>query len=192
MSHTVTLSDQAFAMLQGFAKPFVDTPESVIVALAEQELKRRSTPPSHKLPAVGKDQAEPRLDPDRPESLTHAKLLSARFNGRDMHRPNWNGLLDHVHIVARERLGSFEAVQRISGAHLRPGRYEKDGFHYLVDADLSIQGVDSNFAWTHSLGIARHLGIALRVKFEWRHKHGAARPGQVAILEWSPANLAVA
>lgn len=191
MPHTVTLSDSTFAKLQGLARPFIDTPESVIITLADEELKRRKMELSHR-PALAPDEAELRLDPDRHESLTHAKLLAANFDGKDIHRPKWNGLLDHVHIVARQRLGSFEAVQKISGAHIRPGKYEEDGFHYLADADLSIQGVDSNLAWSHSLGIARHLRCAVRVKFEWRHKDGVARPGQVAVLAWSPLNLAVA
>lgn len=192
MPHTVTLSDPTFAMLQALARPFVDTPESVIAGLADEELKRRAATPSRNAPGLLTDDAALKLDPDRHESLTHAKLLSASFDGKDLHRPKWNGLLDHLHIVARQRLGSFEALQKISGAHLRPGRYEDDGFHYLADADLSIQGVDSNLAWSHSLGIARHLRTPLRVRFEWRHKEGAARPGQVAILEWSPPSLAVA
>lgn len=192
MPHTVTLSDPTFAMLQTLAKPFVDTPESVIATLADEEIKRRATGASRKATGPAVDDSSLRLDPDRHESLTHAKLLAASFDGRDIHRPKWNGLLDHVHIVARQRLGSFEAVQKISGAHLRPGRYEEDGFHYLADADMSIQGVDSNLAWSHSLGIARHLRTTLRVRFEWRHKDGAARPGQVAILEWAPASLAIA
>ncbi len=192
MPHNVTLSDPTFAMLQALARPFVDTPESVIADLADEELKRRATTPSRKPQGLATEDTAIRLDADRHESLTHAKLLSARFDGMDLHRPKWNGLLDHVHVVARQRLGSFEALQKISGAHLRPGRYEEDGFHYLADADLSIQGVDSNLAWSHSLGIARHLRVPLRVRFEWRHKDGAARPGQAAILEWSPPSLAVA
>ena len=193
MPHTITLSDATFTMLETLAKPFVDTPESVIAALAEQEISNRAagSPHYHAL-APGGDDGIQRLDPDRHVSLTHAKLLSASFDGTDIHRPKWNSLLDHVHIFARQRVGSYDALEKISGAHIRSGRYDEDGFHYLVDADLSIQGVDSNLAWTHALGIARHLKVPIRVKFEWRRKDGAARPGKVAILEWSPSNLAVA
>ncbi len=192
MPHTITLSDPTFALLQTLAKPFVDTPESVIASLAEDEVKRRAAGESLKPASIVLEDGVPRLDPDRHESLTHAKLLSASFDGKDLHRPKWNGLLDHVHVVARQRLGSFEALQKISSAHIRLGRYEEDGFHYLADADLSIQGVDSNQAWSHALGLARHLRTSIRVKFEWRHKVGAARPGQAALLEWSPPTLAVA
>ena len=192
MPHAIDLSDAAFAMLQSLAKPFVDTPESVIVFLAEEEIKRRETGPSRKELGLSVNDGSLRLDPDQHESLTHAKLLTASFDGKDLHRPKWNGLLDHVHVIARQRLGSFEALQRVSSAHIRPGRYEQDGFHYLADADLSIQGVDSNQAWSHALGLARHLRASIRVRFEWRHKDGAARPGEAAVLEWSSPSLAVA
>lgn len=191
MSQAITLSDETFAMLQALATPFVDTPETVIARLATEEIARRAGGSNAKH-AAGQGDAAIRLNPDRHDSLTHAKLLSASFDGKELHRPKWNSLLDHVHVVARQRLGSFDALQRISSAHLRPGRYEEEGFHYLPDADLSIQGVDSNFAWAHSLGIARHLRMPIRVRFEWRHKEGAARPGQAAILEWSPPSLSVA
>ena len=186
MPHSITLSDEAFAKLQKLARPLVDTPESVISALADDALKRRGAPDSRA------DQQVPRLDPDKHDRLTHARLIAASVDGRALHRPKWNNLLDDLHLLARKRLGSFEAVRRVTGAHIREGKYEENGFHYLPDADLSIQGVDSNLAWEHSLGLARHLRIPIHVRFEWRAKDGAARPGQMAVLEWSPPSLAIA
>lgn len=73
-----------------------------------------------------------------------------------------------------------------STANLREGKYEESGYRYLQDADLSIQGVDSNLAWDHSLRVARAIEIPIDVRFEWRNKEAAARPGEEAILEWAP------
>lgn len=190
MPHNVNLSDETFAKLQKLARPFVDTPESVIAALADDELGRRATAGSSD-PATGEDRGV-RLDPDKHESLTHARLLSATVDGRALHRPKWNNLLGHLHILAYQRLESFDAVRHASGANIRQGRYEENGFHYLPDIDISVQGVDANIAWDHSLGLARHLRVAIEVRFEWRSKEGAARPGQKGILAWSPQSLAVA
>ncbi len=190
MPHNANLSDATFTKLQKIARPFVDTLESVIAALADDELKRRAIAGSSD-PAAGGDRVV-RLEPDRHDSLTHARLLSASVDGRALHRPKWNSLLDHLHVLAGQRLGSFDAVERVSGANIKDGRYEENGFHYLPDADISVQGVDANLAWDHSLGLARHLRVPIQVRFEWRHKEGAARPGQVGILEWSPQSLAVA
>jgi hypothetical protein len=188
MSHNITLSDEAFAKLQKLARPFVDSPESVIASLADEELKRRGATPE-----TGETDSQIlRLDPERHESLTHARLLSALVDGRPIHRPKWNTLLDHLHLLAHKRLGSYDAIRRVTGAHVKQGKYEENGFHYLPEADLSVQGVDSNLAWDHSLGLARHLRIPIHVRFEWRDKDGAAHPGQVAVLEWLPPNLAIA
>lgn len=151
-------------------------------------MKRRT---SKSAVATG-DERFVRLEPDNHESLTHARLISAAIDGRALHRPKWNNLLDQLHVLGRQRLGSFDALRRVSGAHIRDGRYEENGFHYLADADISIQGVDANLAWDHSLGLARHLRLPIEAKFEWRNKPDAVRPGESALLRWSPPSLAAA
>jgi hypothetical protein len=188
MPHALTLSDETFIKLQKLAKPFVDTPESVIAALADEALERRSI----EAPARLASESILRVDPDQHESLTHARLISATVDSRALHRPKWNGLLHHMHLIAKQRLGSFDAVQRVSGANLRDGRYEEDGFQYLPEAGFSLQGVDSNLAWDHSLRLARHLRLPIEVRFEWRVKDGAAHPGKVANIQWAPPSLSVA
>lgn len=184
MSHVITVSDDTFGKLQALARPFIDTEESVIVALAEAELERRAVSANGNGSLAGRTVL--RLDPDSHENLTHARLLSANVDGRPIHRPKWNGLLGHLHVVAHKRLGSFDALRRVSTANLREGKYEESGYRYLQDADLSIQGVDSNLAWDHSLRVARAIEIPIDVRFEWRNKEAAARPGEEAILEWAP------
>ena len=91
-----------------------------------------------------------------------------------------------LHIMARKRLGSFEAVRRASQANLRQGCYEENGYKFLPEADLSIQGVDANLACEHSFRLAKAVNVSLKVTFEWRDKEGAAHPGETGIIEWSP------
>jgi hypothetical protein len=88
-----------------------------------------------------------------------------------------------MHIMARKRLGSYDAVRRASRANLRQGRYEEKGYKYLPEADLSIQGVDANLACEHSFRLARARNISLKVPFEWRDKEDAAHPGRSGIIE---------
>jgi len=187
MSHVITLSDDTFTKLQSLARPFVDTPESVISTLADTEVERRNG--SSNGTGVRKDDRRDvlRLDPDAHENLTHARLLSASIDGRPLHRPKWNGLMDHLHVMALKRLGSFDALRRATAANLREGKYEESGYRYLPEAGFSIQGVDANLAWDHSLRVARALETPIEVRFEWRHKEGAARPGEEALLTWAPA-----
>jgi hypothetical protein len=186
MSPIITLSDETFSMLQALAQPFVDTPESVISVLAKAELERMGrTGSDGSCGRTGQKQVL-RLSPDSHADLTHTRLLSATVDGRPIHRPKWNGLLDHLHILARQRLGSFDTLRRASGANIREGRYEEDGYRYLPEADLSIQGVDANLACDHSLTLARALKTPIQLRVEWRKKEGAAHPGEEATIEWVP------
>ncbi len=89
--------------------------------------------------------------------------------------------------MARKRLASCDAVRRASRANLRQGRYEENGYKYLPEADLSIQGVDANLACEHSFRLARARSISLKVPFEWRDKEDAAHPGQSGIIERNPS-----
>ncbi len=183
---TITLSDATFSELKSLAEPFVDTPESLTTRLIHEEVVRRGTRSnaSGYAPATKEDAL--RLNPISHENLAHSRLISATVDGREMYRPKWNGLRENLHVVALKRLGSFDALKRASGARLRQGRHERDGFKYLPEADLSIQGVDANLAWDHSFKLARALEIPIKVVFEWRDKEGAVHPGQRGVLEWSP------
>lgn len=186
MTQSVSLSDSTFSKLQQLAKPFVDTPETVIAALADAEIARRD---GNSAVQRGAPDA---LDPDRHDSLTHSRLISAAVNGEELHRPKWNSLLDRIHELGRKQLGSFEALRKATNARLRDGRYEDDGYHYLPGVGLSLQGVDANAAWDHALGLARQLRVPIEVRFEWRARDDAARPGQQATLSWKPTKLSVA
>lgn len=191
MSHVITLSDETFAMLQSLARPFVDTPESVISGMAEAEVGRRKAGSHGAMNGKGASGEVLRLDPDAHENLTHARLLAASVGGRPLHKPKWNGLMDHLHVLAFNQLGSFDALRRASSANVRKGRFEENGYRFLPQVDVSIQGVDANLAWDHSLGVARALEMSIEVRFEWRDKEGAAHPGKEAILEWAPVQSEV-
>lgn len=184
----VTLSDSTFAKLKALAEPFTDTPESVVLALAEAELSRRG------IRANGNSMHQPKspevlsINPDSHVNLTHTRLLSATVDRQPLHRPKWNELREHLHVQALRRLGSFDALRAASSANLRSGRYEEDGYRYVPNGDFSIQGVDANHAWDHSLGLARRIEVAVEVMVEWRDKEGAALPGKRGVMKWTPAD----
>jgi hypothetical protein len=181
---TIKLTDQTFAELKSLAEPFVDTPETLTARLIHEEVLRRG------LHAGSSGDDAVRLNPISHESLAHTRLISAAIDGRELDKPKWNGLREAMHVLALERLRSFKALQEASAARLRVGRFERDGFKYLPGAGFSIQGVDANLAWDHSLKLARAIRVSLKVLFDWREKEGAAHPGRRGVLEWRPARSA--
>lgn len=189
---TIELSERTFRALQALAQPFVDTPDDVVWRLvsaardgAEKDEPSTTRPSGHRIESPGQlDALE--VDPNRPEDLTHTRIIKAVVDGEDVPRPNWNGLVQLVHLKAMRRLGSIEAVRRITRSNILPGKHEDRGFVYLPDADLSIQGVEARLAWENTLRIARELKIPIAVEFEWYNKEKAAHPGRMASMTWAP------
>jgi hypothetical protein len=52
-----------------------------------------------------------------------------------------------------------------------------EGYRFLSDIGISIQGQDSNGSWKGARHIAQKLGLQLSVTFKWREKEGAVFPG---------------
>ena len=187
----VNLSDADFENLQTISKPFVDpTPAARISRLIRDEMARMGVTRNGNgtTQANGGVRLTPdalrRLSADSPESLKFTKLISATVDGREMHRPKWNSLMNHVQVEGLKRLGSFDALKRATTARVREGRYEEEGFKYLLEGGFSIQGLDSNGAWDASLAVARSVRMSITVTFQWRE--GGAHPGETGSLEWKP------
>ena len=186
MSANVLLADADDAKLKKLVTdPFEQTRESIIRNLIDAELARRAGTGGVIRGAETGDELI-RLKPERPGSLSHTKVVSAAVDGTEISRPKWNGVRERLHILAMKRFGSLDKVQKASGARLRSGKYEKDGFKYLPEAGISIQGVDSHLCWDQSLRLARELGTPISLTIEWREKEGAAHPGKTAVLQWNP------
>jgi hypothetical protein len=183
---TVDLSEHAFAELKSLAEPFVDTPASLTARLIHEEVVRRGRHSTGD--GSGSAGAEQLLtqNPISHESLRHTRLLSAEVDGRELYRPKWNALMEHLHVLALKHLGSFDALKGLSGAQLRKGRFEKQGFKYVPDADFSIQGTEANLTWDRSLKLAQTMQIPIKAVFEWHDKEGAVHPGKRGVLEWRP------
>jgi hypothetical protein len=62
------------------------------------------------------------------------------------------------------------------------GRKDDEGYGYLPDIDVSVQGQDANAACRAIVVAAQGLGIGVDVGFMWRPKEGAAHPGERARL----------
>ena len=186
MMPSVEISDATFKRLQAHAKPLIDTTNSVIDRLLDhyedaQEEGDRSAPNGRKDPA-----AMIRFDAGEVPSLTHTKLRKASFAGRELARPNWNELVRTAVDAGLDRLKNLEELLRVTDARIVKGTKTDEGFSPLGSRGISVQGVDAHDAWRIAYGLARKLSLAVEVIFEWRDKEGAAHPGEIGTIGWTP------
>jgi hypothetical protein len=176
----IEVQSSTFQRLQRLAEPFIDTPESVILrALDKLEGGTTSNPP-----ALRNGKVDLVIDPRSIPNLTHTKLLSADLDGKDLSGTNWNSLLDEVLRVATRAGLKSSDIQRISGVNVKQGRKTDEGYGFLEDVDLSVQGQDANAACRGIFAIARHLKIGITIEFRWREKDGSAHPGKIAKISY--------
>jgi hypothetical protein len=171
----VTISDETFARLQRQARPLVDTIDTVMTrALDALDI----LPGSLEIDTIGA--GERRVDPRALPSLTHTKILGASLGGAPIAKANWNSLLDEVLRRTMKHAGSFEALRQLCPVNMAKGKKVNEGYSHLSDINISVQGQDANGACRGIVTAVQAMGIALDVSFMWRHKEGAAHPGQRA------------
>jgi hypothetical protein len=184
----VRLPESTYERLQSHAKPFTDTPATVVDRLLDHYEGRNDG--SSQDGSTSKERGDlMSLDPQSPPDLRFTKVLEASVDGRNVtgpRGPNWNRLLMVAHESALDEIGSFRKLSRFSDTNIKRGKHTGGGYHYNADADydFSMQNKPANDAWADSLKLAQDLGLSISVVFEWREKEKAAYPGRTALLEW--------
>jgi hypothetical protein len=176
----VDVSEETFAALQSLAKPLIDSPDSVIKRLLDAYLAAAASP---KPTAGGGAGAVPVYSAMAAPDLTHTKPIAFSFDGTDLVRPSWNGLLVAAIYAAHAHAKDAGELKRLLIVPHVKGRKEDEGFTYLPTLDLSYQGQDANSAWKAAHHVAQQLGLSIAAEFVWRHKEKAAFPGQPGRLE---------
>ena len=176
----IQIENNTFERLQNYAQPFVDTPDSVINRALDalEGVGVESTSPAPSGLAISERTVDPLALPD----LKHTKVLEASIDGVAISRPNWNRLLDHAIVLAMQRHNNFQQVQQICPVNMVKGRKEDDGYSFLAEAGLSVQGQSANAASRSLVTIARSLRVSVEIAFLWRAKQGAEHPGERARL----------
>ncbi len=187
MSDPFQVSAATIDRLQKHAKPFVDTVDSVINRILdhyESNSGQRSNDDGE-ISAIGSIRD---FDPASPPDLTHTKMLSVMFNGHGFPRSDttWNALLNEAICLAKKNAKSDDQLKRLILVNYVKGKKEDEGYRYLADVDLSVQGQDANAAWKATYHIARQLQIKFEAIFTWRAKDGAAHPGVTGRLKPKP------
>ena len=191
---TIEIPDSLFARLQKLAVPLVDTPATVIQRLLNSHEAETgqgvATAVAVRTEPLEQRRARPlsESEPGKVPSLRHTRILAAEFAGRKA--DGWNSLVHVAHIEAVRRLGSVEAVRRLSTGKMMLGQANseraKSGYRYVPEINACIQNVDANHAWSNTFRLAKALKVPVEVELEWLDKHEAALPGKTARLLWKP------
>ena len=174
----ICIENKTFERLQRHAKPLVDTPDTVLNrALDTLERLEGTKDSSGQL-----DDKERRIDYRRLPNLKHTKVLDAAIDGNDIARPNWNLLRNYMLILAMKSLTDMKEVHQICLVNMVTGRKEDEGYSYLEEINISVQGQDANAACCSVVTAARRLGVSVEIGFMWRPKEDAVHPGVRARL----------
>ena len=97
--------------------------------------------------------------------LTHTKVLAVEFCSKPLeHRDaNWNGLLNAAIREAKARAKSAGELKQLIIVPFVDGQKTDEGYRFLSDIGISIQGQDSNGSWKGARHIAQKLGLQLSV-----------------------------
>jgi hypothetical protein len=188
---SIPISDALFARLQRHAVPLVDSGESLLARILDgyEAWIVHANGADTGIAAGGTTSGKPAeirtttYDPASPPNLTHTKLLSATLDGaRLATKTNWKSLRDAMIRKVTAHAKSSEDLGRLILANFVAGRKEDEGYEYIPDLDLSIQGQDADHIWKCIYHIAQRIGCQVEVVFMWRAKPKAEHPGETGRL----------
>jgi hypothetical protein len=119
-------------------------------------------------------------------------LLVASWPQLSLSRPNWNGLLEETLRQAMKEVKDFDRLRGVCPINLVKGKKTDEGYSHLSDINVSVQGQDANGACRGIVTAAQALGFEVNIGFVWRHKEGAAFPGERARLSIPASKRAAA
>ena len=124
------------------------------------------------------------LQPERPDSLTHTSIDSARFGNETA--DNWNALVCVGIRIAAKKGCTIVDFRKWLNAQVEEGSVTDRGFHPVAGTRFSFQYMEANRAWENALALAKQLKCEIAVEFHWLGKSAAAHPGKSGALRWAP------
>jgi hypothetical protein len=188
MPATVVLPDQLVKKMQAIAIPLQDTYVTVIERAIDVLIEQTKGSPNEAATAVAPLSGGVGSYPaDTPPSLTFTKPTAITVQGNDLPKNElfWNLLLFRVIALAATKMDE-RAFRQALIVNTRPGKDEGNGFRYVPEAKLSVQGGDANFAWRATLHLAKAAGLSVDVTFRWGNNEDAANPGQIGRMSYAP------
>lgn len=188
----INVSQSLFTQLQAIAEPFVDTPETVIQKCVEFYLSNATGHKAMPKAAEATPSSEAgymTFHPDAPPDLTFTRPMSIELEGKSFDKGSlyWNPLL--FELVRRAGLKGVKGDQlkQMLLCNYADGEADANqGWRYIKEAGLSVQGQAANPAWKTIYHLVKALGMPLDVVFMWEDKPKAAHPGKTAKMRFVP------
>jgi hypothetical protein len=177
MSPTIVLSDGLYRRLQSHAEPFTDSPESVIArAIDALEAGLRGPLPPVGGPREFNPASPPNLSFTTPKTIT---LCGVTFKKGETY---WNPLMFAcIREAAKTGLTPNEIGELIVVPFVS-GKKDDNGYVFIADAGVSVQGQTANGAWKQAHHIALKLGLSVSVEFTWQNNDKAAMPNVTGVF----------
>jgi len=174
----VELGEETVVRLKRHAEPLVDNFDSVIARLLDSYETKVGRPSQETSVPDAKSRD---FSAKSPPDLKHTKVLSVLLDGEWLPKPKatWNGLLAECVKRAVASVSDPGDIRSLITINYTAGKKEDEGYRYLPDTGVSIQGQDANAAWGATRHILLSLTLSAEVTFVWRNKNDAAFPGQV-------------
>ena len=191
MMPTYSVSNALHEKIKSLAEPFVDTPESVIDRCVDFYISNNKKlndlpPPEPDSPAEGEPM---KFSGNSPPSLTFTKPLEIMLNGVVLSKKDtyWNNLMLAAVKKAAVTVPKEKLKRMILANHIDGQGGQSQGYKYIPEADISVQGQDANAAWKTAFHIVKALGMKVDVVFMWEHKDKAAYPGKQGRFKYAAA-----
>ena len=123
------------------------------------------------------------MDPEAHDSLYFTQILDGNFGPVPVSRCGWNEFIECAVKTCYEGGLSLQELTRLA-----PVEDHAAGHHFrrIEGTELWLPGMDANKCWKLSLRLAQETNVAIRVRVEWEDHEKASRPGQKAVLRWTP------
>lgn len=118
------------------------------------------------------------FSPEAPPSLTYTTPKKIVLNGTvfDKSKLYWNPLLFETVRQTAIALGKEKTKSLLEINHADGLAKQENGFRYIEEADLSVQGQDANRCWSQIYKLAKNANLTLEVEFVWQNTPKAAYP----------------
>jgi hypothetical protein len=190
MPITLVLPDALVKKMQTVAVPLQDTHLTVIDRAIDALIEKMSGTGAPNTVAASAAVADGNVvyPADAPPSLKFTKPLAIKLEGEALPKNElyWNLLLFRVIRIAAKKMEK-QALRQAILVNQVEGKNEANGYRYISEAKLSVQGSEAKNAWKATIHLIKAAALSVDVVFQWENKEGAAHPGQVAHMTYAPA-----